>query len=151
MNVLRGRGVSGHEQSAREFAGMIHILLIEDNPGDVLMIREALRTCDIAADVVIAFDGEEGLRLLGDERVPIDLVLLDLNLPKFGGLDVLERTRKMGRPPVIIFSGSDKESDRHRALELGALEFVTKPPQFGEFCRAIHAILRRWKARASGA
>jgi DNA-binding response OmpR family regulator len=125
---------------------MVHILLIEDNPGDVFMIREALRTCSVPADVIIAGDGEEGLNLLRADDPPVDLVLLDLNLPKFSGLVVLERSRRIGRPPVVIFSASDREEDQALALALGAREFVTKPPGYAAFSQSIHGILERWAA-----
>jgi CheY-like chemotaxis protein len=61
---------------------MLHLGLIEDNPADVLLIREALRSCPIPADVTIAYDGEEGLRMLTQEGRKFDFVILDLQLPK---------------------------------------------------------------------
>jgi DNA-binding response OmpR family regulator len=123
---------------------MVHILLIEDNPGDVLMIREALRASPIPADVVIAYDGEEGLRLLKEEKVPADFVILDLNLPKCSGLAILEQHRDKDGPPVVVLTGSPNASDAERAKELGVRDYVIKPQGFQPFIKAVQGILERW-------
>src|SRR5712691_7085571 len=103
---------------------MVHILLIEDNTADVMLVREALRTCPIPADVTIAYDGEQGLRLLTNPKFKPDFILLDLNLSKASGLELLEHFPAWEGPPVIVLSGSDSPSDKRRALELGARDYV---------------------------
>jgi two-component system response regulator len=129
---------------------MVHILLIEDNAADVMLVREALRSCSLPADVVIAYDGDEGLRLLTESKLKPDFVLLDLNLPKYSGLELLERCRAEEGAPVIVLSGSQNPGDRERALELGAREYVQKPLDFNSFMRAVHGIVMRWAGFSSG-
>jgi two-component system, chemotaxis family, response regulator Rcp1 len=68
---------------------MVHVFLVEDNPSDVFMIREGMRKSPIPADVVIAYDGEEALELIGTFH--FDLVILDLNVPKFDGYTILQQ------------------------------------------------------------
>jgi DNA-binding response OmpR family regulator len=121
---------------------MLHILLIEDNPSDVMLIREGMRRSPIPADVVIAYDGEEGLRLLTGSR--FDLVILDLNIPKFHGHAILARCSEIqGLPPIYVLSGSDNPEDRKAALALGAKDYILKPREFEEFMQAVRAILER--------
>lgn len=128
---------------------MLHVLLIEDNPSDVLMVREAMRKSHIAADVVIAYDGEEGAKLLHDTS--FDLVILDLNIPKFSGHAILEQYRHRTGPPVVVLTGSDDPRDKESALALGAADYVVKPPAFEDFLRAVQDILERHAAfRAKG-
>ncbi|MCU1336583.1 MAG: rcp1 3 [Bryobacterales bacterium] len=126
---------------------MVHILLIEDNVADVMLVREALRTCSIPADVMIAYDGEQGLRLLTELNFQPDFILLDLNLPKFSGLQLLERYHAQEGPPLIVLSGSNNPSDKERALELGARDYVQKPMTWPDFIQAVHDIVRRWAGR----
>lgn len=127
---------------------MLHALLIEDNPADVMLIREGMRRSHVPADVVIAYDGEEGLEWLLESR--FDLVILDLNVPKLDGRAVLAQSfvlaerLKEGLPPVYVFSGSQDSSDRERSLALGAKEYIVKPSDFEEFVKAVQGILERF-------
>ena len=123
---------------------MLHVLLIEDNPADVLLVREALRSCSTQADSVSACDGEQGLQLLADKTFKPDLILLDLNLPKFSGLELLEHYNTQEGAPVIVLTSSDSVDDRKRAFELGAREYIQKPVGFREFIDVIHDIIDRW-------
>jgi CheY-like chemotaxis protein len=123
---------------------MLHILLVEDNSADVLLIRESLRTSSIAADVTIAYDGEEALRLLSQPDFRPAFILLDLNIPRFDGFTILEQHRTADVPPVVVFTGSENPADRERAFELGARDYVTKPMGKRPFIEAIHLILERW-------
>lgn len=123
---------------------MLHILLIEDSPADVLLVREAIRTSAIKADVVIAYDGEQAMRLLAESDLKLDFILIDLSLPKFNGLQVLERYRANAGPPVIVLSGSAKPEDRERALGLGAREYVLKPSSPEAFIEAVQRLIERW-------
>src|SRR5262245_25749986 len=127
---------------------MVHVLLVEDNPADVLLIREGMRKSRIPSDVVIAYDGEEALKLLGT-TCKFDLVILDLNVPKVNGHAFLERYRVHDGPPAVVFTGSLKTDDRTRALALGANDYVVKPRVFEEFVRAVGGILERWTIRQS--
>lgn len=123
---------------------MLHLLLVEDNSADVLLIREALRSSPIAADVTIAYDGEEAARLLTEEKFQPDFVILDLNIPRFDGFTILERHLSAGWPPVVVFTGSENPHDRKRASDLGAQDYVVKPMGKEPFIRAVHEILERW-------
>ena len=116
-----------------------------------MLVREALRTCPIAADVLIAYDGEQALRMLTELQFKPDFIVMDLSLPKFSGLVLLERFRELGGEPVIVFSASVNEADQARAMELGAREYVTKPPVFNDFVAAVHGMVERWATRAQSA
>jgi two-component system response regulator len=123
---------------------MLHILLVEDNPPDVLMAREGIRKSSVAADVTVAYDGEQAIRLLTEQGFHPDFIILDLNLPKFSGFTILERYRTQDGPPVVVLSGSNRESDRQRALELGAQDYVVKPLGFDAYVDTVSAIVERW-------
>ena len=123
---------------------MLHIFLVEDNSADVMLIREALRTSPVAADVTIAYDGEEALKLLSSTDFKPAFILLDLNIPRFDGFTFLQQYRNEDGPPVIVFTGSQNPADRARAMDLGAQDYITKPMGKRPFVEAIHQILERW-------
>jgi CheY-like chemotaxis protein len=131
----RSRNVFNHD--------VLHVLLIEDNPSDVLLIREAMGRSPIPADVTIASDGEQGLRLLTGAR--FDLVILDLNVPRFHGHGILAHYHQnqdiQEGPPVFVLSGSNNPRDREAALALGAQDYVVKPRRFEDFMQAVRGIL----------
>lgn len=80
-------------RASRFYHEMLHILLVEDNRADVLLVREAIRTSSIDADVLIAYDGWEALRLLTEPNCKPDLIVLDLCVPKLSGFEIVERYR----------------------------------------------------------
>lgn len=123
---------------------MLHVLLAEDNPGDVLLIREAIRTSDLNADVMIAYDGEEALEMLHDDSVNADVVLLDLQMPKLNGLQVLEQYRADDGPPVVVFTSSPNPNDQRKAFELGVKDYVVKPLDLDAFMQSVREALGRW-------
>lgn len=123
------------------------ILLVEDNPGDELLTLDALAANNVGNEVVVARDGVEALDYLFGEgkyegRDVTDapaIVLLDLNLPKIDGLEVLKRIRADERTtlqPVAILTSSDQDQDRLRGYSLGANSYVRKPVDFDEFIKA---------------
>ena len=124
---------------------MLHILLIEDNSGDVLLVREAVRLSSVEADVTIAYDGEQALGFLRSPRFTPDLIILDLSIPKISGMAVLGHYRpdKDG-PPVIVFTSSDNPQERARAFALGASEYLTKPTELVEYIDTIQAAIEHW-------
>ena len=127
---------------------MLHVLLVEDNPSDVLLIREAIRTSSVQADVTIAYDGDTALRMLEDPTPAPDLIILDLNLPRVGGLEILQRHPPNGRPPpVVVFTSSREE--RARAMALGASDYIVKPMTWDEYLDAIRGAVERWVPRAA--
>ena len=121
---------------------MLRILLAEDNPGDVSLVREALRT-SIACDLVVACDGEETLSYLRSQQ--FDLVILDLNLPKCDGHAILHlHGGPAGNSPIVVFSSSFRQTDREMALAIGAKEYVVKPTELEAFMQAVQGIVERW-------
>ena len=123
---------------------MLHLLLIEDNPADVMMVREALRGSDIPADVIIAYDGEQAMRLLDEFRSKSDFIILDLSIPKGDGHAILERTKSSDCPPIVVFTSSSNGEDKRRALANGASDYVIKPAGFNAFMNAVQEILQKW-------
>lgn len=114
------------------------MLLIEDNPADVFLVKEALRTHSVKFDMNWISDGEQALRAI--DRVapaaPPDIVVLDLNLPKVDGKRLLAHIRRnsiFNRTPVLILTSSDSPADRREAAELGATCYIQKPPTLNEF------------------
>ena len=123
---------------------MLHLLLVEDNPSDVLLIREALRRCSVPADVVIAYDGEQAMQVLTQGAFHPDLIVLDLNLPKMSGLQVLQSFSNNANIPIAVFTGSNSPIEKQQALGLGAREYLTKPENFDGYMSAICGLLQRW-------
>ena len=123
---------------------MLHVLLVEDNPGDVLMIREAIRTSNLSADVIVAYDGEEALRVLNDYNFEPHIIFLDLNVPKFNGNEILERSSLTEKSPVVVFTSSTNPADNKRAFDLGVRDYIVKPSDLTEYLRTVRAALERW-------
>lgn len=118
----------------------VRILLAEDNPGDVRLIREALKLHEVDFELDVVDDGEKALCYLDLPLAPaasgLDLILLDLNLPKMDGRDILKSIKacpQMEKVPVVVLSSSDSPHDRKEAAELGATRFVRKPSTLDEF------------------
>jgi CheY-like chemotaxis protein len=121
---------------------MRHILLAEDNPGDVLLFREAIRSSPkLDADVVVAYDGEQAIRLL--KTAQPDVVVLDLNLPKVTGMEILERSKGLLKVPVLILTSSDNPMDVERAKKLGVSEYVRKPIDLSVYIDTVRRALER--------
>lgn len=129
------------------------ILLVEDNPDDVELTRLAFQKTEIANEVIVASDGVEALEVLfGRAGEPgraaeVEVVLLDLKLPRIDGLEVLRRIRADERTkhlPVVILTSSAEEQDMRRGYGLGANSYVRKPLDFGEFLEAARALGRYW-------
>ena len=111
------------------------IVMMEDNPANVLLMREALREQGLEVDLVVVPDGEAALAWVGG-GASADLILLDLNLPRHDGIEVLERirgTRSLREVPVAVVSSSDSPHDRAGAERLGADRFIAKPCTLDEF------------------
>ena len=117
------------------------IVLVEDNPGDVKLLRLALRQAAVQCELQVLTDGGEGMALARHEgryaqAPPPDLIVLDLNLPKHDGLEVLEALRAdpgLAAVPVVVFSSFASAQDRARARNLGVVRFLSKPPDLDEF------------------
>lgn len=126
----------------------IEILLVEDDPGDVLMTQEAFADHKLANTLHVVTNGEDALSFLrktgpwADAPTP-DLVLLDLNLPRRDGREVLAEVKgdpELRRVPVVVLTTSDAEEDVLRSYDLHANAYVQKPVDFTRFVAAIRAI-----------
>ena len=128
------------------------ILLVEDNQDDVALMLHALHNNRIRTPVVVAEDGEQALaKLLGAQNAQVQLapalILLDLNLPKLNGLDVLRELRSNDSTrmvPVVILTSSLEESDRLQAYQSGANSYVRKPVDFEEFIAVAQQLGSYW-------
>jgi CheY-like chemotaxis protein len=130
----------------------MEILLIEDNAGDVRLMQEALKQGPIPAHLNVASDGLEGLDFLA-KRGPFadapdpDLILLDLNLPKTTGREVLREIKAnpdWKHLPVIVMTTSTARQDVEKAYELNANCYITKPIELDEFLRVVRTIEDFW-------
>ncbi|MGA3073967.1 MAG: response regulator [Bryobacteraceae bacterium] len=123
------------EGTARE------ILLAEDNPADVYLVREALREHGVECALRVASDGAEMLRMISSEQAlsegrRLGLIILDLNLPRHDGSEILQRlseTRELAHVPVVVLTSSDSPRDRLVASQFGAACFLRKPSNLEQF------------------
>ena len=124
-------------------SGVAHILLVEDNLGDVFLFREALKAAGVDYEITVINDGAQDLSFVEDPNqygargIP-DLAVLDLNLPKVEGTEVLEAMRAnpdLCKVPVAVMTSSPSPRDRERAVQLGARRFITKPLDLDEFLK----------------
>ena len=119
------------------------ILVAEDNPGDVFLIRRALERHGLKAELKVVEDGQAALRFLDraesdDPEACPDLILLDLNLPRAPGSRVLRRVKQSARladTPVIVVTSSDSPADRETVAQLGAAHYFQKPGDLASFMR----------------
>jgi two-component system, chemotaxis family, response regulator Rcp1 len=137
---------------ARESTRPIEILLVEDNPGDAGLTREAFATGKIDNVLHVVSDGVEAMAFLRCQGkyagVPRpDLVLLDLNLPRKDGREVLAEIKSdeiLKRIPVVVLTTSKDEADVLKSYNLHANCFISKPIDLGEFIRAVRSIEEFW-------
>ena len=130
----------------------IEILLVEDNPGDVRLVREALLEAKMRNNMSVAGDGEEALAFLRKQgqytNAPIPgLVLLDLNLPRKDGFEVLQEIKsdaKLMHIPVVVLTTSQAEQDIVKSYNLHANAYVTKPVDLNQFLAVVKAIEGFW-------
>jgi len=131
------------------------ILLVEDNPDDELLTLRALKKTGVQNEVVVARDGVEALDYLfasgaysgRDPAVMPQLILLDLKLPRVGGLEVLKRLRSNERTrllPVVILTSSREQRDMLEGYGLGANSYVRKPVNFEQFVKAVELLRNYW-------
>ena len=128
---------------------MLHILLAEDNLGDVLLVQQALAEHHVRHELHVVQDGEQAVRFIEQMGKPgaapcPDLLLLDLNLPKVEGQQVLAAFRRhpqCAATPVIVVSSSDAPRDRARIGELGVSRYFRKPSELDDFMK-LGAVVR---------
>ncbi|MDQ7839305.1 MAG: response regulator [Thermodesulfobacteriota bacterium] len=128
----------------------IVILLVEDNPVDIEITKRAFEKSNIKYKLCVVRDGEEALDFLyhkgqyadGSQAPRPDLILLDINLPRIGGIDVLKTLKSdpdLKRIPITMLTVSDKDEDIIRSFDLGVNSYITKPVDFNKFVEAMKA------------
>lgn len=130
----------------------VSILLVEDNEGDIILTLEALKQARISNEIAIVKDGDQALKYLYKEdefknAKPPDIILLDINLPKIDGLEVLNRIKndeKLKIIPVIMLTTSDSETDILKSYQNHANCYITKPVNFSNFMEVIQTIKDFW-------
>ncbi|HLO29789.1 MAG TPA: response regulator [Anaerolineales bacterium] len=130
----------------------IEILLVEDNPGDVRLTRESLGEAKVRNNMVVASDGVEAMACLRQEGEYVnatrpDLILLDLNLPRMNGFEVLDAIKEdpdLKRIPVVVLTTSQAEQDIIRSYNLYANAYVNKPVDLEQFIQVIKSIEGFW-------
>ncbi|TMQ14416.1 MAG: response regulator [Deltaproteobacteria bacterium] len=134
----------------------IRVLLVEDNPGDAELIRDALEHTELCLEIAVVPDGADALdhvfrRGRHAQAARPDLIVLDLNLPRLGGREVLAEIRQhpaLHAIPIVIFTSSDSGHDISDSYRLGANCYVTKPVELAAFQAAIKAIEGFWRGIA---
>jgi chemotaxis family two-component system response regulator Rcp1 len=130
----------------------VDILLVEDNPGDVRLTKEALRDAKVRNKIFVAKDGVEAMEFLRKEgsftdmQTP-DLILLDLNLPRKNGREVLTEIKndpELKRIPVVILTSSTADEDILKAYNLHANCYITKPVDLNGFVKIMHSLEEFW-------
>jgi CheY-like chemotaxis protein len=138
--------------SAEKFGKLVEILLVEDNEGDVGLVEEVFEETKIRNNLHVAEDGEEAMQFLHKEGkfkdVPYpDIILLDLNLPKKDGREVLAEIKvdnTLKRIPVVVLTTSDAEKDIIKMYDLHANSYIMKPVDFDQFIKVIKSIEDFW-------
>ena len=140
--------------AAKDLMAPIEILLVEDSAGDVRLTREALSDARVRNNLHVASNGLEAMDFLG--RVGAfgaaprpDLILLDLNLPKMGGREVLEQVKRSEQwktIPVVVLTTSAAEEDIDRSYQLHANCYITKPVDLDQFLKVVKTIDNFWLA-----
>jgi CheY-like chemotaxis protein len=130
----------------------VEVLLVEDNPGDIRLTQEAFKDGRMLVNLTVATDGVQALEIL-NHRGPYtamprpDLILLDLNLPKKNGREVLVEIKadeQLKRIPVIVMTTSKAEQDIYRVYNLNANCYITKPVELDEFLNVVRSIEDFW-------
>jgi CheY-like chemotaxis protein len=130
----------------------VDILLVEDNPGDVRLTKEALKDAKVMNEIYVAKDGVEAMDFLNKkgafkEAPTPDMILLDLNLPRKDGREVLAEVKKdpnLKHIPVIILTTSKADEDIIKTYNLHANAYITKPVDLNRFVEIIHALEEFW-------
>jgi CheY-like chemotaxis protein len=133
-------------------ASAVDILLVEDNPGDVRLTKEALRDAKVLNEIYVAKDGVEAMEFLNKkgkftEAPTPDMILLDLNLPRKDGREVLAEVKKdpkLKHIPVIVLTTSKADEDIIKTYNLHANAYITKPVDLNRFVEIIHALEDFW-------
>jgi CheY-like chemotaxis protein len=129
-------------------AELISVLLVDDDPGDVLLVREAFEDHKVGNVLSVVSDGVEAMQYVRQEGsyadvTRPDLMLLDLNLPRKSGIEVLSEIKNdplLSTIPIVVLTTSEAEEDIVRAYKLHANAYITKPVDFEQFSQIVHQI-----------
>ena len=152
---LGSHSIAGNIAQMTGRSSPISLLIAEDDPNDQLLTREAIEESRCAAEVEFVADGIELLHFLRREDAyatkagtPLpSLILLDLNMPRMDGREVLKTLKSdpmLGRIPVVIMTNSNADEDIAQAYDLGVSSYVLKPPGFDELVQVMEAICQYW-------
>lgn len=125
----------------------VKILLIEDNPGDVELVRIGFEEARVANELEVISDGQEGLDFIRRKVNLPDVILLDINLPKVDGFEILKAIRAQEETkeiPVIILTSSEAEQDVLKSYQYAANSYVSKPVDFDKFLDAVKSLEQFW-------
>ena len=134
----------------------LHVLLVEDSPGDVRLMQETFREADTSVELHVTIDGAEAMAFLKREGAYIhaqrpDLILLDLNLPKMDGREVLTQIKaddSLKMIPTVILTTSESEADISKSYQLQANCYLSKPVQLDAFENLVRSITDFWLTKA---
>ena len=134
----------------------IQVLLVEDSPGDVRLTQEAFRDINTAVQLHVVSDGVEAMAFLRHEGAYVnaprpDLALLDLNLPRMDGREVLaciKADERLKTIPIVVLTTSDREEDVAKSYQLQANCYLIKPAQFDDFAALLKSVNDFWLTRA---
>ncbi len=124
------------------------ILLIEDAEPDIILFRRAIRSLGYPADIKEVRDGMQALQELRNNS-NYDLVVLDINLPRLSGFDVIQELKSEGKtiPNTVVLTSSDLEEDRMTAEKLGLKRYYQKPMSFSKFKDLVKEMIQNWQAK----
>jgi len=131
------------------------LMLVEDNPDDILLAQRALKKCGMENNVVVAHDGVEALEYLfgtgkyanRDKTSLPTVVLMDLKMPRMNGMETLQQIRSHNETaylPVVILTSSSEEQDMLQSYEHGANSYIRKPVDFSRFLDVVESLVRYW-------
>jgi two-component system response regulator len=150
LSRVEGNGAA--PKAGAGWGNVVEILMVEDNPDDVALTLAAFREAGIANRIHVAVDGAEALKILlppknGRSHTLPQIILLDLNLPKISGLEVLRRIKDDARTrhiPVVVLTISQKGGDIEKSLRLGAAAYIVKPVDFLNFSKITPELSLQW-------
>lgn len=122
----------------------MQVLLIEDNPGDINLVREALAQIEMQIDLIVSRNGTEAISFLNSAIQKPNLIILDLFLPMYNGFHILEKLKadeSSRNIPVVVFSSSGELENREMAMKLGAAIYTTKPAAIREYFQKVQCFI----------
>jgi CheY-like chemotaxis protein len=123
------------------------ILLLEDNPMDVLLFQEALKELEIKNELIVAVDGAEGLNYLNSGKTLPGIIFCDINMPKINGIEFMKAAKadaKFKYIPIVVLTSSANPSDREAAFGLNAAGYMIKPMSHEDFIKMVGVMMNYW-------